>query len=151
MKIEVHADHFKPDEQDVNWIAECCKRDWVVITGDKRIVRVPYNRDAAIKHKAKLFLLADTSTKGEEWAAAIIVGRRKMIRLAQFNDGPFYSNVGKATETHISEIRRILTAEELRPLKRRRKKPKKKTKARPATAAKPAKQESGWLSFPSPE
>jgi hypothetical protein len=35
--VEVHDDHFAPDETDVRWLSACGERGWVVVTKDLSI------------------------------------------------------------------------------------------------------------------
>lgn len=66
MNVQVHHDHFAPDADDDVWIAACGKQNWIIITGDKGIEKVPFNRQAAIDAKAKVFVLTDTNSRAEE-------------------------------------------------------------------------------------
>jgi hypothetical protein len=128
--VQVHHDHFAPDADDDVWITSCGKQNWVVITCDKGIERVQFNRQAAIVAKAKIFILTDTNSRSEEWASAIILGRRKIIQLVQNHNGPFFATIGKASEQHISQLR---FAGDGGPIKQKRK------QAPVAPTAKPAR------------
>ena len=39
LAVEVHDDHFPQDTPDVDWLGEVASRGWVVVTGDKAILR----------------------------------------------------------------------------------------------------------------
>lgn len=75
---------------------------WVILTGDKAIETDPINAKAVEDSAAKVFITADTNSKAEEWAAAIIVGRRKMARLVDYNNGAFVVDIAKDASSHIS-------------------------------------------------
>jgi PIN like domain len=105
MQIEVHYDYFSAEEDDEFWIAECAKRDWAIISGDKGLERDPVNRKAVIDSGAKVFLLTDTHSRVEVWAAAIILGRRKMAELVHKLDGPFFATISKESSSHISAVK----------------------------------------------
>ena len=72
------------------------KEGWVAISGDKRIEKNVVNRQAVIDAKCKVFLLTDTNSMSEEWAAAVILGRVKMATVIRKNDCAFFSHDLKA-------------------------------------------------------
>ena len=37
LRVEVHDDHFRRDAPDPEWLRQCGKREWTVITADKAI------------------------------------------------------------------------------------------------------------------
>jgi hypothetical protein len=41
LQVEIHADHFAPEAQDVEWLESVGQRAWVVVTKDERILRDP--------------------------------------------------------------------------------------------------------------
>jgi hypothetical protein len=107
LRIVCHSDEFTDDmTADPVWIEYCANRDWVIITGDKRIETDPINRQAVIDFKAKVFLLDENESKAVEWGSAIIVGRRKLVALANEHDGPFFASVRKNLGGVISRIRK---------------------------------------------
>jgi PIN like domain len=105
MKVEVHYNHFDPEAPDDEWIPKCVANGWVIITGDKAIETDPINAKAVEDSAAKVFITADTNSKAEEWAAAIIVGRRKLARVAEYNNGAFCVNIDKYADGHVSPER----------------------------------------------
>jgi hypothetical protein len=105
MKVEVHCNHFAPEAPDDEWIPKCAANGWVIITGDKAIETDPINAKAVEESAAKVFVTADTNSKAEEWAAAIIVGRRKMARVVEYNNGAFCVDIDKDATNHLSSER----------------------------------------------
>jgi hypothetical protein len=91
--------------RDPDWIRLCGERNWVVVTGDKRLETVPENRQAVIDAKARVFILMDTQSLPEEWAAAVIVGQERMQEILEANSGPFFVNISKRTGSHIARLR----------------------------------------------
>jgi hypothetical protein len=87
------------------WIAECGKQGWVILSGDKGLERNPINRHAVIEAACKVFIFTDTNSKAEEWAAAVIMARRKIAAIIDKNNGPFYVHIGKEAQSHLSEVR----------------------------------------------
>jgi hypothetical protein len=84
----------------------CGQNNWIVITGDKKIESVPENRQAVIEAKAKVFLLNDSNSRPEVWAAAVLLGHYKMQEVIDANSGPFFVTVGKRSDHHVQRIRR---------------------------------------------
>jgi PIN domain-containing protein len=105
MKVEVHYNHFDPEAPDDEWIPQCVANGWVILTGDKAIETDPINARAVEDSAAKVFITADTNSKAEEWAAAIIVGRRKLARIVEYNNGAFCVDVDKHATNHVSSER----------------------------------------------
>jgi len=90
---------------DPTWIKKCGAEDWIAISGDKRIETNVENRKAVIDAKAKVFILSDSNSRPEEWAAAVICGKDKFRNLIRKNQGPFFASIGKQAQTHIANIR----------------------------------------------
>lgn len=87
---------------DVEWIAECAKFDWVILTGDKSIEEVPAERQAVINGRCKVFMFEDSNSKTEDWVAAIMVGRQRIIHLVEDSNGPFFVTIRKFGHSHFS-------------------------------------------------
>lgn len=90
---------------DPEWIRLCGENGWVAISGDKRLETVPENKQAVIDAKGKIFVLSDSGSRPEIWAAAIIMGHYRMADIIDHNDGPFFVNVGKRCDSHIAKLR----------------------------------------------
>ena len=105
MRVEAHYKHFDPEAPDDEWIPKCVANGWIIITGDKAIETDPINLKAVEESGAKVFITADTNSKAEEWAAAIIVGRRKLARIVEYNNGAFCVDVDKHATNHVSPER----------------------------------------------
>jgi hypothetical protein len=98
---------FPKNMPDVDWIAECAKENWVILSGDKSIEEVPAERQAVINGKCKVFMFDDTNSKAEEWLAAILVGRQRITHLVENSDGPFFVTIRKFGYSHFSSPRFI--------------------------------------------
>lgn len=103
---EVYPNNAHEKTLDTEWIRKCGESNWIVITGDKRIETVPENRQAVIDSKAKVFLLNDSNSKPEVWAAAILLGQYKMQDIIDGTTGPFFATVGKRCDSHVQRPRR---------------------------------------------
>lgn len=104
--FEVYPNNVHENVLDPDWIKKCGENNWIVITGDKRIETVPENRQAVVDAKAKVFLLNDSNSKPEVWAAAILLGQYKMQDIIDATTGPFFVTVGKRCDSHIQRPRR---------------------------------------------
>jgi len=100
-----HSNYFVDEERDPIWLSRCGKENWIVLSGDKAIERVPENRQAAIDAKCKILFLDDTNSRGEEWAAAVIVGRLRLFEIIGLNNGPLFVTIAKQARSHISSVR----------------------------------------------
>ncbi|MCI0349226.1 MAG: hypothetical protein L0Z53_07360 [Acidobacteriales bacterium] len=89
---------------DPTWIHRCAREKWVAISGDKRLETNPINKNAVIEAKCKVFILTDSNTHPEVWAAAIIVGSYQMKKFIE-NPGPFFVDIGKHAKSHIRKFR----------------------------------------------
>lgn len=92
---------------DTEIIAECGKKGWAIITGDKSIERVPEERQAVINAKCKVFMFDDShATRVEDWAASLVVGRHRLIEIAERTDGPLFVTIKKCrVHGHLSQPR----------------------------------------------
>ena len=101
VSVEVHKRYFLADAPDPEWIADCAHRDWAIISGDKGIEYDGVNRRAVITARAKVFILSDTTSRCVDWAAALVVARDKILKIAKENNGPFYCKVERCKDEHV--------------------------------------------------
>ncbi|MGA9803042.1 MAG: hypothetical protein WA383_08665 [Terriglobales bacterium] len=94
---------------DTDIIAECGRQGWVMISGDKSIERVPEERQAVINARCKVFMFDDSHvTRTEDWAASLLVGRHRLIEIAEKADGPLFVTIRKCkVQGHLSQPRFI--------------------------------------------
>jgi hypothetical protein len=104
-RVIIHDHYFGKEEKDPVWIARCGREGWIVFSGDKSIERVPENRQAVIDAKCKVLFFKDTNSRSEEWAAAVIVGRQRILQIIEANNGPFFITIDKQARSHISSVR----------------------------------------------
>ncbi|MFI5109155.1 MAG: hypothetical protein ACHP78_09945 [Terriglobales bacterium] len=91
--------------KDPEWIVRCAKEGWIAISGDKKLRNNVVNRQAVIDAKGKVFILTDTNSLPEEWAAAVIVGRTKIETVARKNEGPFFATIARESRSHVSHAK----------------------------------------------
>lgn len=102
---DVYPDNAHKFVSDPEWIKLCGENNWVIVSGDKRLETVPENRQAIIEARVKVFLLADSNSFPEIWAAAVIIGRYKMQEIIDANSGPFFVNITKRADAHVARLR----------------------------------------------
>jgi hypothetical protein len=102
---EVYPGTLHETIPDPEWIALCAANNWVIVTGDKKIETVPENRQAVIDSRARIFLLSESNSPPEVWAAAVIIGRYKMDDILEANAGPFFVNITKRSDGHVQRLR----------------------------------------------
>ena len=95
LTVRLHMNQGWPaDMPDVDWIAECARNDWAIISGDKQIARVPEERKAVVDGRCKVFMFDDGhETRTEDWAAALLVARHRLIEIVEKADGPFFVTI----------------------------------------------------------
>jgi type VI protein secretion system component Hcp len=91
--------------QDTTWIELCGRKGWIAISGDKRLEKNIENLTAVIAHKVKVFILTDTNSIPEEWAAAVIVGQEKITSVINKNTGYLFSSIQRGSLSHVSHAR----------------------------------------------
>ncbi len=102
---EVYPGTTHDSISDPEWIRHCGANNWIAVSGDKRLETVPANRQAVIDAKARVFVLAESNSRPEVWASAIILGHYRMQEIIDANSGPFFVSVGKRADTHIARLR----------------------------------------------
>lgn len=101
-EVELHNNHFVHDEDDDKWIPQVAARQWVILSGDKRLAVEPSNKEAVRDSKAQVVLVADTNSIPEQWAAAIIVGRFRLHELLDRNPGPVFIKIARQAREHVT-------------------------------------------------
>ncbi len=113
LEVKVHGTlGWSDDKPDVEWIAECGKNNWAILSGDKSIEVVPEERQAVIDAKVKVFMFEDTDlTRTEDWAAAFLVGRQRILEIASRTSGPLFVTLKPCrVRGHVSQPRFITAA-----------------------------------------
>lgn len=108
---QVYPKKKHEDIKDPEWIARCAREGWVAISGDKGLIKNVENRKALVDAKLRLFLLGDTHSLPEEWAAAVIVGRPKIESVTRKNPGPFYAKISRHSRSHVTHANFLTVTE----------------------------------------
>lgn len=91
--VEIHDDHFPPDEPDTVWIREVGHRRWVVLTRDERILRRRSEKQAVIDAKLRVFIPSKRKGAGKDWANMFVKALPAMLRFMNKRLGPFVARV----------------------------------------------------------
>ena len=105
VNVEVHKRYFLADAPDPEWIKDCTQRGWAIISGDKGIEYDGVNRQAVAMARAKVLILADTTSRCVDWAASLVIARHKILRIVEDNEGPFFCSVEKGKDDHVGKLR----------------------------------------------
>lgn len=87
--VEVHADHFEPTSPDEEWLTEAGRRNWVVITRDKRIRFREVERVALQNSKVKAFIVTANRASALEVGGLLVNRLKTMVRIIDTSSGPF--------------------------------------------------------------
>ncbi len=91
--VEVHDDHFMPNEQDREWLSYVGKKGWIVLTKDKNIRRNQLEVTALKKAAVKTIILTSSNITSDEMCGAFLRALNTMIRLAGKEKGGFIAVV----------------------------------------------------------
>lgn len=91
--VEIHNDHFSPNETDDVWLTEVGRRGWVVITRDERIRYRMVEKQAIARAKVRTFFLVPRGLSGPENGAVLVKALARMTRFCIGNQPPFIAKV----------------------------------------------------------
>lgn len=91
--VHTLEEHFDPAEADEKWIAEVGKRDWIVITKDRRIRYRQHEKMAVKNAGVALFVLVSSNQRGESMADALLKAVPRLRRFLDSHDRPFIAKV----------------------------------------------------------
>ncbi len=101
VKVEIHDDHFKLDEKDIEWLKFVGEKGWFVITKDDRIRYRPLERMALINSGVGAFIVTCKGLNGQQIADLIIPKLSSMYKLIERSTRPF---IAKITRDGVSII-----------------------------------------------
>lgn len=93
--VEIHDDHFAPNEEDAVWLSQVALRNWIIVTKDEKIAYRNGEQSAIARTNARVFTFSSGNTSGLATAEAFQKALTKMIRFAQGNPSPFIAKVNK--------------------------------------------------------
>jgi hypothetical protein len=105
--VRWHAGEGFPSKEtdDSAWIRTVASKGYIIVTSDKSIENDPIERQAVIESKAKVFFLDEKNSRAVHWAAAIIVSKQRIYELVRENEGPFFMNVVRKSNSMVYHFR----------------------------------------------
>lgn len=106
--MERHRDHFSPDCEDSEWLAEVGRRGWIVLTKDAKFRYRQIELQALMTAAVRCFALTSGDATGTQNAEAILIAMPQMLRMIAKYPAPFI-----ATITAAGKVKLLLTRSEL--------------------------------------
>jgi predicted nuclease of predicted toxin-antitoxin system len=103
VRVEIHDDHFKRDEEDQVWLVEVSKRSWIVLTKDQRLRYRPLEISALRDSGARVFVLIAGNLRGSEIADIFEAALPRIQRILATRVGPFLARISKNALVTVSE------------------------------------------------
>lgn len=92
----MHDDHFPPDARDDEWLESVGRKNWVVLTKDRRIRYRKLERDALLRNGVRAFVLTAGDITGEEMAWLFVKALPRLQRLLTRIRRPFIAAISRA-------------------------------------------------------
>ncbi len=99
--VHLHDDHFPQDTEDVEWLTEVGKRNWLVLTKDKWIRRRQLERDALLAAKLRVFCFMSGNVPFREMAEIISKALPSILKLAETTKPPFIAGIYRDASVRI--------------------------------------------------
>jgi predicted nuclease of predicted toxin-antitoxin system len=93
--VEVHDDHFPEDARDETWLTEVGKREWIVLTKDRRIRFRTIERTSLISARVRAFVLTAGDIDGHAMAVAFVKALPKILRFSTKYSPPFIATISR--------------------------------------------------------
>lgn len=96
--VELHCNHFKPDEDDPVWLPDVCQRGWVIISHDQ------FNeleKQAIRNAGGRAFLIVGGDATGHQKATLVTGALRRILRILKAVPPPFIAKVYRANKVNI--------------------------------------------------
>ena len=97
-RVERHADHFGPDEQDDSeWLTLAGRRGWAVLSADNRVRYADIERRAITEHGVRYFAFRTNNVSGPQKAALLHPHDAKIRRILESEEPPYIARITKET------------------------------------------------------
>lgn len=103
LNVVIHDDYFLPDAKDEVWLKYVAKKQWIVITKDKRIKNRKSEIDLVMKNNVKMFVVRQANLTGEEIAKILIDALVKISKFIKITKPPFIATITRSG--NLSKIR----------------------------------------------
>lgn len=78
---------------DIDWIQDCSEAGEVLLTGDKRIAKVPLEAEAVVAATARVFAIGSSQLTGAQKAGRYLRHQDAIFRYLERHSGPFVVSV----------------------------------------------------------
>lgn len=92
LKVERHADHFRHDAPDAEWLQEIGKRQWIAITHDSRIRYKPNELQTVMQHGVALLVVIGHAPFAE-LAQAFVATTPRILSFLTRHEPPYIAKV----------------------------------------------------------
>lgn len=99
--VEQHNSHFPRRTEDVYWLPYVGRRNWVVVTADKKIKRRPFERETLINAGVRSFVLGSGNLGVEAIIAILTAAMPAMLRLIAKQAPPFIARISQTAEIEL--------------------------------------------------
>jgi len=103
LNVVIHDDYFPPDVKDEVWLKYVAKKQWIVITKDKRIKNRKSEIDLVMKNNVKMFVVRQANLTGEEIAKILIDALVNISKFIKKIKPPFIATITRSG--NLSKIR----------------------------------------------
>jgi hypothetical protein len=93
--VERATEHFPRGTPDATWLSEAGRRQWVVLTRDKRIRYRALERLALQNAGVRAFVFTGGNVSGAETSEILVAALRRIITIAHSVPAPFVYHFGK--------------------------------------------------------
>ncbi len=117
--VERHDDHFGPTTPDEIWLPFVARKGWIALSHNKKMRRVPFQRDIAMRSGLALFFLIG---KGhDDLMRNLIATLPRIVWFREKHDPPFIANVTRPETkfpvgSRSGKVDMVLTEEQWRAL-----------------------------------
>lgn len=101
-KVERHADHFKPDCPDDEWLEAVGKKGWIAITHDRRIRYKPNELAAVVRHRVALLVVIGKAPF-PQLATHFVATVPKIVEFLSQNTAPFIAKVYRPSPSDLAK------------------------------------------------
>ena len=101
MRVETHDTHFRVDERDEVWIELVGQKNWVAITGDKRLRHSEAARLSISRYSSRVIVLIMKNVRAIEQAEILFQSRHRLWQFIKRTKPPYLAKLyrdGKVTK-----------------------------------------------------
>jgi hypothetical protein len=101
--VETHDAHFAQGTPDDEWLTECGRRNWLVVSQDQHIRYRKNEIEAVRQANVRLFVFTGGSVTGQQAGETLAVALPRIYRLATRNSPPFVAKITRGGDVEMYE------------------------------------------------